>query len=419
MLRSIFGLKLTFVSGALCVALTLFACTPESAPREDVALQFLISPTATSSAQPHLAVSPGGQVVLSWLNPDHSGVTLYSSMLDHAQWGAPSRVASGDNWFVNWADFPSVVPLEDDLWAAHWLVKKDGGTYSYDISLALSQDAGASWSAAVIPHRDNTPTEHGFVSLFSHRGGAAAVWLDGRNAGGAGHDHGASTAQMTLRSAVLGRDLTLSNEALLDERVCDCCQTDAAQTPAGPLVVYRDRSADEVRDISIASATSAGWDAPRPLSEDGWEISGCPVNGPAIASFGSAVATAWYTGADDQARVRFARSDNGGVTFAPPVQVDGDQALGRVDVVVMPDGSAAVSWIRRDGPERGTLMVRRIDVDGVVGLAHRLIEISPSRASGFPQMVLRGADLVFAWTEVEASTTTVRTALLTDALSRL
>ena len=39
----------------------------------------------------------------------------------------------------------------------------------------------------------------------------------------------------------------------LDPKVCDCCQTAAAVTDDGPVVVYRNRSDQELRDISAIS----------------------------------------------------------------------------------------------------------------------------------------------------------------------
>ena len=56
---------------------------------------------------------------------------------------------------------------------------------------------------------------------------------------------------MTLRAAFIDKKGNKINEWELDGRVCDCCQTTAAITNDGPVVVYRDRSDDEVRDMSI------------------------------------------------------------------------------------------------------------------------------------------------------------------------
>jgi hypothetical protein len=84
----------------------------------------------------------------------------------------------------SWADFPSVVPITGPFWAAHWLQKRPEGGYAYDVYVAISTDSGQSWSEGIMPHRDGTPTEHGFVSLFPWQGGAGVIWLDSAGSDG-------------------------------------------------------------------------------------------------------------------------------------------------------------------------------------------------------------------------------------------
>ena len=50
--------------------------------------------------------------------------------------------------------------------------------------------------------------------------------------------------------------------------------------------VYRDRTEAEIRDIAIVRLVDGIWSDPALVSADGWEIAGCPVNGPAIDSAG-------------------------------------------------------------------------------------------------------------------------------------
>ena len=59
---------------------------------------------------------------------------------------------------------------------------------------------------------------------------------------------------------------------LVDDRVCDCCQTAAALTSDGPVVVYRDRTEDEIRDIHISRLIDGAWTESRAVSDDGWYI---------------------------------------------------------------------------------------------------------------------------------------------------
>src|SRR5699024_4896904 len=137
--------------------------------------------------------------------------------------------------------------------------------YAYDVALARSRDGGASWTPPVVVHDDNTRTEHGFVSMWPQGDSLLGIaWLDGRATAGAGdaqardahagHDggHAASApgdGAMSLRAALFDGAMEPVLESTLDTRVCDCCQTDVAVTAKGPLLVYRGRSPDEIRDV--------------------------------------------------------------------------------------------------------------------------------------------------------------------------
>jgi hypothetical protein len=139
------------------------------------------------------------------------------------------------------------------------------------------------WSKPLVPHRDKTQTEHGFVSLIPLSDGRlGAVWLDGRNMKNMKktEEHAPASESMTLRYAAIDTNANLSDETQLDERVCECCQTSAAVTSQGPIAVYRDRSLGEVRDIYLVQQVNGSWTPPQPVFADNWQINGCPVNGP-------------------------------------------------------------------------------------------------------------------------------------------
>lgn len=367
------------------------------------AIESIPSPASPGSGQPHLAASPDGTVVLSWLAPAGDGHALRYSRLDGETWSKPREIARGEDWFVNWADFPSVVPITDEVWAAHWLAKSADATYAYDVMLSVSDDAGATWSAPFSPHTDGTPTEHGFVTLFPWQDAIGVVWLDGRNMTGGhgnGGDHGGG---MTLRSARVSAEGELLDGRLIDELVCDCCQTDAAITEDGPLVVYRNRTEDEIRDIQAVRADGGDWGEPVAVHDDRWKIAGCPVNGPAVSTDGKQVDVAWFTAAEDP-EVRFARSFDGGATFGEPLHVDlaPRPAWGRVDVVTLEDGSSVVSYVDHTAPGRGHVMLRKISATGQLARdASFIAGDEPARQVGFPQMVRDGSDLIVAWTAAE------------------
>jgi hypothetical protein len=247
-----------------------------------------------------------------------------------------------------------------------------------------------------------TQTEHGFVSLTPLADGrVGAVWLDGRNLKDVKDEdeHSALKESMTLRYAAIDAEGRLSDEAQLDERVCECCQTSTALTSNGVIVAYRDRSPTEVRDISVIRSTAnAGWSSPQTVHPDHWQISACPVNGPAIAAEDSRVAIAWFTEGGGAPHVNLAFSTDGGVTFGNKIQVDDGNTVGRVDTLLLPDGSAIVCWLAGT-VERGEIKVRRIQPNGTIGPVATIAKTDISRSSGFPRMARLNDQVFFAWTE--------------------
>ena len=350
-------------------------------------------PAAPGSQTPDLAVGLDGKLYFSWIEPADTGHALRFSVWNGVGWSAPRTIAQGDNWFVNWADFPSMAALEDGTLAAHWLVKSGGETYAYDVYVAQSQDGGVHWSEPFRPHRDTTQTEHGFVSLVpTTEDNFGVFWLDGRNTADT------PRGSMTLRYATLLPDGELRDEAQVDERVCDCCSTDGLRTSDGAmLVAYRDRSAAEIRDISVSRLEGTTWSAPRTVHADNWQIAACPVNGPTVAAQGDLVAIAWFTAAEDDASVLVAFSEDGGRSYGEPLRVDHGKPLGRVDVVLLDQGTALVSWLEHDEGE-ARIVVRPVAPSGALP-STVVAKTSQARSSGFPRMAWFGDEIILAWTE--------------------
>ena len=393
-------LTLALIAGCARSEADTAQTTTEAARASTLVFQEIASPAAPGSGLPNFFVTPGGTVLLSWVEPGaEKKFALRFARLNGDAWAAPQTIAEGDDWFVNWADFPSIVAHDDSALAAHLLVKSGPDTYAYDVHITQSRDGGRTWSPSTKPHHDGTLTEHGFVAMLPwHEGRLLAAWLDGRNTGG-GHDgHGGGA--MTLRTATLGPDGALADEVELDGRICDCCQTSAARTANGAVVAYRDRSDQEIRDIAVVRLDESGWSAPRVVHEDGWEIAGCPVNGPAVAADGARVAVAWFTAADDTPRVRLALSTDEGRTFGPAITIDDGEPIGRVDVAMLPDGGVLVSWVEKTA-DGAAIRVRRIHPDGTREASATVAPTSPKRASGFPQLTRRGTDLYIAWTNAD------------------
>ncbi len=377
------------------------ACGSSERSHQTRAFEEMVSPAGPGSGEPSLA-SAGADVYLSWIErTEGQAPALCFARWSGKEWSQARRIASGENLFVNWADFPSLLPMEDGTLVAHWLEKRDGGPYAYDVRIARSTDAGATFGPSETPHRDGIATEHGFVSLVDLGADRfAAVWLDGRKIGTAtladGEEHPQGEMQLLVSTFENG---SFGPEVVLDPRVCDCCQTAAAAIGGEILVAYRDRSPSEIRDISFVRGIEGGWSPPAPVHADGWTIRGCPVNGPAVSVAGDRVAVAWYTESNQAPTVLVALSEDSGRTFGTPTRVDQGSPAGRVDVEWLPEGAALVSWIERGDGSSASFLTRVVRAESALEPPVAIAPTSAIRSSGFPRMARAGEEIFLAWTD--------------------
>jgi hypothetical protein len=367
-------------------------------------LELLASPADTASAQPYLFTDKNGSVFLSWIQKAEGEHLLKYAVLNNDTWSQPTTISFGNNWFVNWADYPMIASDGNNNLIAHVLQKSADGTYTYDVKLTASQDNGRSWSNLKILHDDGKKAEHGFVSLIPYEENFFVSWLDGRNtvnenAGADAHHDGDHNGDMTLRGAVVDKAGTKKAEWELDNKVCDCCQTSAAITANGPVVVYRDKSDKEIRDISIVRFVNGNWTEPKAIYNDQWKITGCPVNGPRSVADGNVLAIAWFTSANEQPQVNLIFSDDGGASFASPIRIADNNTIGRVDIVMLENNSVMVSWM-----EGAEIKAMKVHKDGTKENPLTIAVTSDARSSGFPQMTKSGSNIIFAWTDNKEKT---------------
>ena len=368
-------------------------------------------PAEEAAAQPDLVVAPDGRLLLSWIRRIGGRHALqYAAYAGAGRWeSAPKTIAVGTTMVANWADTPHIAMTDDGALWAHWL-QSSGEGHASDVWLTTSRDDGMHWAPPIRVNDDNTATEHGFVSLWPLRQDTLGIaWLDGRNMAATAHaddahakgEHAHDTGAMTLRTAGFDAYLRRSGDGELDAMTCECCRTDIAMTGRGALLVYRDRSTDDIRDIYIARHDGSRWNTPKAVHADGWKMAGCPLNGPAIDARGDAAIVAWYTAVDDAPTLKLARSADGGDTFAEPVSLDTGAAVqGRVDVALDAD-AAWVVWLREDGGGQ-VLQLARYAPD----LSRELQRVvvarlqGRGRATGFPQLVLRNGTGYVVWTDL-------------------
>ena len=379
---------------------------PAANPNGEYRVEVWPLPVAAGSMSPDLSIAPDGRLLLSWINRQQGrrNALQFSSYTDEGGWQSqPRTIAVGHALVANWADTPHLLATPDGALWAQWLQSNEGSPSGYDAVLARSRDGGMRWEQITRVNDDGLAAEHGFVSMWPRTADSLGIaWLDGRAQSAApshGEGHHAGGA-MQLRANQFDMSLNRGTDAVLDTKTCDCCQTDVAITDKGPLLAYRDRGDDEVRDIAVLRFEAGKWGAPKPVHADGWKIEACPVNGPAIAARGNAAVVAWYSEAGGTPALRIARSGNAGDAFAAPVVVDkGAAVLGRVDVAV-DDKQVWVAWLREDAQGQTLLLARyapdlsrelqRIEVAKLQGRGH---------ASGSPKLAVNASGAWLAWTD--------------------
>jgi len=400
------------LSWTFLVLLIVYGCT------KDYILQPISLKATFQSSEPNLFTSLDGTTYLSFISTDLSSEEskLYFSTLDldNLKWNNPSLINSSADWFVNWADFPRITANNLNGLSVHYLQKSGEDTYSYDIKVMNSSDGGANWSKPLKLHTDNTKTEHGFVSTINYNNDFLSTYLDGRQNELAKHDKGIKP-QMTLRSTSYNVDGEILMDKLIDDRVCDCCQTDLGITKSNiPITVYRDRSENETRDIYYSFFKDSNWSIPAVVNNDKWIISGCPVNGPAISTFKNSSSVVWYTEEEGESKLKIAFSENIINGFDDPILINANDPLGRVDIEMISETSSLISYMDIVD-EKAYIKVQKIN--SITGNNKFIIieEISNTRASGFPKInIIDNDKTIITWTDAQ-NKYNVKTMLLNNS----
>ena len=377
--------KIVFV---IVAVLLISACAKKEIIITEIPFEF-----GVNNAEPSL-VAHNGNLSLSWLNSIRGKeATLFYTELENENWKAPTKIANGTDWFVNWADFPSNATNGNVLLTSH-LQKSATGTYTYDIVLNLRKLNGEIIKENFLLNTDGMKAEHGFVSVIpNEKDGFLITWLDGRNT--VKEMKESHHKAMTIRAAEVSNTGEIFNETQLDGRTCDCCQTSITMTQDGPIIVFRDRSKHEIRDIYFSQKKDATWSTPKPVFNDNWKINGCPVNGPKIVSNKKNTAVAWFTAAEEKPQVKVSFFDSN--VFEAPIILNDINAIGRVDVAFIDTDEVLVSYMESD--ENNTyLRCKRVAKDGSVSEAITISEISGARNTGVPQLEIVNGIVYVVWT---------------------
>ncbi len=355
---------------AIACAITL-GC--EKPPHHTAFEPVTLAVSGTLNRMPSLAVS-GNRVVAVWTSTKNEVMDVYAAVSEDGgrNFSSPERVNDTPGDVSSNAEQPPRVVMSGSKVATIWPSRLDGTS---DIRMALSNDGGRTFGTPLTLHSSSLTGARGWQSLTAGRDGSVhAVWLDGRDADPAmkhrphrgskdgSHGHGGDPRQ-DVYHAVVAPDgsVTVSHVA---RNVCFCCKTAVGVGPSGRVdVVWRHIFPESMRDIAMASSTDGGrtFSPLARVSEDNWQLSGCPDDGPAMAidARGSAH-IAWPTLVNDTApqKAIFYTSTTDGRSFTPRTRlstIDQEDAA-HPQIAVDAAGNVAAVWDEQQGNNRRIVM---------------------------------------------------------------
>ncbi len=359
---------------ATALALLLAGC---AAPPADWAEVREVTPARFAdldAADPAVAADRSGRVALTWVTRDSLGHDLWLALSSDSglTFSAPVRVNPSPGGVASDAENRPLAAFGEggELLVA-WSQRRADSLPASDLVVRASGDGGRTLGPATVVNddaADGRPGHHRLPALAALPGGGwFATWMDPREHGP--EDAAAAVASLFhARSGDGGR--TWSANRPLAASACAGCRPAVAADRAGRLAVaYRSAWLD-VRDPALAVSLDGGLGVAYDtlIAEDGWRVSGCPVEGPALTlgEDGSGH-YAWTTGAAGGGAWVVPWRVGGGASGVPRPLSDSTIAPRRPRLARLGAGTLiAVEGPLRDDPARTVVAVRMLDPGGAL-----------------------------------------------------
>ncbi|HVF67861.1 MAG TPA: sialidase family protein [Pyrinomonadaceae bacterium] len=319
-------------AAACCVSLILLLLPGCARPGARESRAVRVSEEKTEAAEPAAALGDDGTVYVAWVEHRGREADVWLAHFDGEAkpLAQPARVNPNAGGATSWrGDPPTVAVARDGTVYVGWTARDDAAAQATTLYLSASRDGGRSFAPPSKVNDDAKPGVHGMHSLaVSGEGRVHLAWLDERNVeaskpseGGPVQMHSESNREVFLASSGDGGRTFTPNLKVAGE-VCPCCKTSLAAGEGGRVyVAWRQVLPGNFRHIAVASSGDGGetFSTPSVVSDDRWELQGCPVSGPALASGGGgSLRVLWYTaGGAGSPGLYWSESRDGGRTFTP------------------------------------------------------------------------------------------------------
>jgi hypothetical protein len=311
-----------------------------------------------------------------------------------------------------------------------WTAKGAEGTR---LMSARSNDGGQSFLTPSPVGGSDAPGNRGWQSIATTRDGdVVAIWLDhrevpsrGSSTAHAGHQHGASqatqadgAARAQLSKLFFGRLSTSDSARAITGGVCYCCKTALATGIDGSIyAAWRHVYPGNIRDIAFTMSSDGGraFTPPVRVSEDRWELDGCPENGPAIAvDAARRIHLVWptlvpgATPASEPTLGLFYATSPDGRTFTSRQRIPTAGVPRHPQITIGSRGDVVVTWDEQTRSGRRVALARGTTQPG--GTVQFLRQTIGNGEPGvYPVAATARDGIILAWTSGRGAQTVIRT----------
>lgn len=337
--------RIKIFAGLALLLYALFSTTglaKNDSPKASASVR--VSAPNKDAAEPSLAAAADGGVYLVWVEHGEAGsadVFLQKISSEKNPVGEKVRVNPQAGKATAWrGDPPSIQVGGDNTVYVGWTarVETDEGTAN-DLYLSVSHNGGKSFDEPVKVNDDAIPAVHGMHSLMIDKNNNVYfTWLDERYLKHQNHEHSSKTndktdlgASQTHHKMEMNREVYFAyskdggksfmpNKRLASD-ACPCCKTSIISALDGKIYIsWRQVLPNNYRHIALISSNDGGKTfAPMIIvSDDKWQLEGCPVSGAALAvGSDNVLKVAWYSAGDaGKPGLYWAESKDGGKTFS-------------------------------------------------------------------------------------------------------
>jgi hypothetical protein len=200
--------------------------------------------------------------------------------------------------------------------------------------------------------------------------------------------------------------------------VCYCCKTAIVTGSDGSIhLAWRHVYPGNIRDIAFSVSRDGGrtFAAPVRVSEDKWELEGCPDDGPAmVVDLRSRIHIVWPTlvtgtgaNTDGAEKALFYATSADGRTFTPRERIPTEGTANHPQIAIGADGSAVIAWDEVvKGKRRAAVARASADSNGPVRFDRRVV--SGEETALYPVLAATPGATIAAWTAGAGSSSVIR-----------